>query len=441
MKKRKEFKKGAASFYIVAFSTLILLIIVASFATLIISQLTRSSNADLSQSAYDSALAGIEDAKLAFMNYKNCLDAGKEAKPQQEGSELTCGDIIRIMESEEERDCDMVSKILGRTSGGDAGTAINESEENNMQQAYTCVKIDAHPSNYIKPLTSNNPVQVLKTKFDDGVEAKDINYILVTWGKMVENQSLSYTEISGNDTNSRFFNYANQSEAGIFPAIISVTIIQTGGADFSFNSFDVADADGNKTNKGTVYLVPTTNVDAAKTAASDGDYLIGAYDGSKNVISENYVVKSNDKTIQNKPFAVYCSTEATNYACSALIELPEPIGGERNNDTFEIVTAKVEGADDTPEVSYCMADNAEDCQPLNDEDESGSNFANLDGSQIEVDSTGRANDLYRRVKARLDANDSANTILSIMGPLELFNNNGSAEVLKKDLTVIREWNF
>ena len=54
---KPKFKKGAASFYIVAFSTLILLIVATSFAAVIISEITRTSNDDLSQSAYDSSMA------------------------------------------------------------------------------------------------------------------------------------------------------------------------------------------------------------------------------------------------------------------------------------------------------------------------------------------------------------------------------------------------
>ena len=69
---RKKFKEGAASFYIVAISTLILVIVAASFAAVIISEVTRTSNDDLAQSAYDAALAGVEDAKLAYYNYQKC---------------------------------------------------------------------------------------------------------------------------------------------------------------------------------------------------------------------------------------------------------------------------------------------------------------------------------------------------------------------------------
>ena len=48
---KAKFKSGAASFYVVAFSTLILTIIAASFATAIVAEITRTANDDLSQSA------------------------------------------------------------------------------------------------------------------------------------------------------------------------------------------------------------------------------------------------------------------------------------------------------------------------------------------------------------------------------------------------------
>ena len=71
-------KRGAASFYIVAFSTLILVVLAMSFAAIIISEVSRTSNDDLAQSAYDSALAGVEDAKLAYYNYQSCLESQKD---------------------------------------------------------------------------------------------------------------------------------------------------------------------------------------------------------------------------------------------------------------------------------------------------------------------------------------------------------------------------
>ena len=72
----KRFKQGAASFYMVAITTLVLVIIATSFAAVIIAEIARTSNDDLAQSAYDAAMAGVEDARLAYYNYSNCIEKG-----------------------------------------------------------------------------------------------------------------------------------------------------------------------------------------------------------------------------------------------------------------------------------------------------------------------------------------------------------------------------
>ena len=154
-------KKGAASFYIVAFSTLILVIIVASFTAVIISEITRTSNDDLAQSAYDSALAGVEDAKLAVYNYQSCLE---------NSSKGNCNEVLQIMDKKE-KDCDMVAKILGRPiNGGEGETEVMISEtregDNNMQQAYTCVTVDNKVQDIQGTLSSEEQMKVIKAQFD-----------------------------------------------------------------------------------------------------------------------------------------------------------------------------------------------------------------------------------------------------------------------------------
>ena len=76
------------------------------------------------------------------------------------------------------------------------------------------------------------------------------------------------------------------------------------------------------------------------------------------------------------------------------------------------------------------------------EQESYTGVATLDGVQISIDSTGRANDMYRRVEARLEG--STGSSLSLMGPLELLGTGGSGggeSLLEKNLTVESEYNF
>ena len=151
---RLKFKKGAASFYVVAFSTLVLVIIAASFAAVVLTELARTQNDDLSQSAYDTALAGIEDAKLAFYNYQSCVEQGAVAAEPNGSSPLTCGEIVWYVTNSHNQvsyaqECDMVAHVLGRIgerqSGEDlpeGGVLIKETTkgDNLMQQVYTCVK-------------------------------------------------------------------------------------------------------------------------------------------------------------------------------------------------------------------------------------------------------------------------------------------------------------
>ena len=420
MKVRKKFKKGAASFYVVAFSTLILMILATSFVAVIVSEMTRTSNDDLSQSAYDSAMAGVEDAKLAFYNYQNCKQKEEEGEMGE-----SCREIIEFMESD---DCDMVQKILGRGSGG--GVVIEESSNvgNNMQQAYTCVTMRKSLGDYRATLSSANMIDVIKTKFD-GISANDVRKVKISWYRN-EEKTLRY---SSPGTNNVSFDLARSAPT---PPVMSLAMIQT-APEFDFADFDVTR--GDKTDRGMVYLVPSDKKDIAKNT---NDAYIGAYDDAKNknIIRDDGFLRSNDKTAAspNLPYLVYCDDDGE-FMCSATIDIPEPIGGVRNDDTFVFVVGLPYGKPETDfSVEFYCADGAS-CVPDKYKDEAGSSSqAYMDGVQIQIDSTGRANDLFRRLEVRLK--DSSDSVLSIMGPLELLSSNTSM-ALEKDFRVTKEWNF
>lgn len=438
---KREYRKGAASFYIVAFSTLILLIIATSFATIIISEMTRTSNEDLSQSAYDSALAGIEDAKIAFYNYKKCLADNENltaVKPSE--SVVNCESIAWYMENP---DCDMVGHILGRIAPNDTKEVVIQESvdvDNNMQQAYTCVKIQDSLKDYSATLSSTNQIQVIDLNFDNGVQAKDIDKVEVNW----------YSDKNGKEYRFNNFNTDNGIHfQPIFPnglavpPTISVALVQT-AEEYEIRDFDVTR--GDKTNRGMVYLVP---MDDKEIAGKNGDTYFGAYNGSRNYVSKNGFLKSNDKTTENRPYGVYCSGDDSDYACSTTIELPEPVNGDRSNKTFRFVVALPYGGPDTDiSLKFSCKDGVEGCKTETIDDdgtETSESYANLKGVQVEIDSTGRANDLYRRVQARLESGGTGST-LSVMGPLELLGNssgNGHGVLDKNNSSgpVITEWNF
>lgn len=453
---KTKFKKGAASFYIIASSTLILLVIATSFAAIIITAMTRSQNDDLSQSAYDSALAGIEDAKLAFSNYQSCVAQGATAKNRAPvpGEPLDCSAIMWYVEN---GDCDSVAHAIGRlnvgsTSESTGGVIIKESEtaNNNMMQAYTCTKINTSLADYRGTLSPTNQMQVAKVKFDNGVQAKDIKTVRVSWFLRTDASNYAYTNF---DSSSRsvVFPVSGFSIKTATPPTISIALVQASNNfrldDFNFSA---ADAGGTKrTNRGIVYLVPTgedsrgrDDGGAAASTSRNGNYL-GTYSGGRNFINEDGFYSSNSKMNKNLPYAVYCpKVSDKEFACSVDIAIPKPIGGERSNDNFLFAVTLPYGKPVTDfALEFFCADGAT-CSPTDPEGNpiggTSANQARLSGVQIEIDSTGRANDLYRRVEARLEGEQDFG--LSVMGPLELLGRQNE-DVLKKDLTVTTEYNF
>lgn len=412
MKIKNKFKSGAASFYVVAFSTLILVIIASSFASAIVMEIARSSNDDLSQSAYDAAMAGVEDAKIAFTNYQNCLNTGANYEDKlSDGDEVTCQDIVYWMEHADGSSCDLVARILGRIGKYEEGGEVSidestgsEAGENNMVQAYTCAIIQTELDDYRADLSSSNPYRVIKVELED-VAAKSITAVRLSWYSNGSDKLFDYTNMIS-DASRVGFQSLNLEDAST-PPTMALQLIQTA------DSFTLAQlngkADDNKTDRATVYLVPTNNKDLAGRALSnDNTTYIGAYNGTDdNVLSAAQIASSNDH-MKDYPYAVYCPSSAESsaeYACSVLLNLPEPIGGTRNKDTFMFVVSLPYGQPATDfSLEFLCGEGA--C-PTIAGGSTGSSIARLNKMQVLIDSTGRANDLYRRVEIRLEPANNA----------------------------------
>lgn len=428
-KKAAKMKKGAASFYMVAFSTLILIIIVTSFAAVIISEVTRTANDDLSQSAYDSALAGVEDAKLVIYQYQKCK--------KMEGPSDLCKEIINKIEnsssgSDESARCDAVGKILQRIDKEEGGEVVVQESNvsNNMSQAYTCVNISL-PGDY---RASTSSTKVIKTRFEDGV-ANNVTKVKVSWYTAPED-----------DLGYNYSNYSKSSGVAFptdniaIPPTISVSMLQT-DLTFDLESFKLV-KDDDKTNRGTVFLVPAKEK-PEEPVNDDAKYLV-AKDDEKwgNYIDKKGFLDSNRQQATNKPYVVYCPDNniGNEFACSATIEIPRPIGenAKRNPETFDFVVSVPYGSPETDFKLDFFCDEDLWCGSQNNNDDASSeekSVAKLDGVQIKIDSTGRANDMFRRVEVRLEG--ESDYPLSIMGPLELLKD----VPLEKDMGVTSEWSW
>lgn len=441
---KTKVRSGAASFYVVIISTLILVVVASSFAAAIVAEIVRSSNDDLSQSAYDAALAGVEDAKLALVNYQNCINAGKTATTPVNDGSVTCGEIIYWMENP---NCDMVAHILGRLPEWEKGevtieetTSTDGSSTNNMNQAYTCVEIETKLDDYRATLSSAESYRVVKVGLD-GVSASDIVGVRISW---YTGEKLSFTNLTyANGAYRTTFKPLTASQAAA-PPTIKVQLIQT-AQSFTLEELNGMSV-GDSTDRAAVFLVPTNDSAVAKTNASGSrsgtETFIGLYDETKkdNILSAAQIVTTNDHS-KDLPYAVYCPEgEATEYACSVLMNLPSPINGTRSDETFMFVVSIPYGQPDTDFSMEFICRDGKECKNTGDSIEvSTENIATLSGMQIKVDSTGRANDLYRRVEMRIESSDS--TLTYPFDAIRLIGDSDGDIVLKKDMTVTSEYNF
>lgn len=411
---------GAASFYIVTIATLLLSIIVMSFAMIALSESNRTTDSDLSQSAYDSALAGIEDAKVAILNYQSCLNQGYSAASSiTKDGNTTCEEIIYIMEHP---DCDMVGHILNRIPENESGEVLVQesvTNKNNMEQAYTCVKISNTVNEYRGTLSSAQASRIVPLKVDNADQIKSIK---ISWLSDTDTTNFKYNNILSTTGAVKFPTLTSSQIAT--PPTISVQLIQT-AMTFNLDSFDVSRVDSNgktgTTNRGTLYFVPSNKKKAKHdyynssaqviTKEEDASY----YDiTSDNILLNNdsiNFVTSNDKTSRNVPITVYCpENSGQEFACSTSIEVPRPVVGPdgstaRSPETFMLVLSLPYGQPDTDfAVEVCTDSSCTSIDAAAEKTE-GNNSVAFKDAQISIDSTGRANDLYRRIETRIEEYD------------------------------------
>ena len=336
---KKRFRQGAASFYMVAIATLVLVIIATSFAAIIVAEIARTSNDDLAQSAYDAAMAGVEDAKLAYYSYTNCMKSGGSG----------CEDYLG--------NSDKCNTFVGKLGRGESGkeVKVQEGSENNMEQAYTCVKI-SKPNDYTYELSGDTPTAVVKVKLADGEEASDVKSVNISWG--LRGGVGSVDSLPG----------------------LEIGLIQT-AEEFDINSFEMTK--DRQTNRGMVFLKPVNTGGTNEISAEDG------------------FLKSNNKVAWNDYHKVTCSDNAEPQ-CSVSLGLPQPVGGERSEETFMFVWSLLGGSGDATTVTMSLCSDIK-CEDIVDDDSAGGDesVVGLD-MQVKVDSTGRANDLYKRVEVRLE---------------------------------------
>ena len=344
---RRSRERGATALIIVIFFTLLLTVLSVGFVQMMVQEQKASQDSELSQGAYDSALAGAEDGKRVL---KSCLDGNADA----------CAAI-------DAQNCNTVSATGLVPSGPDGSVvqskvdASSSSTGKDYSQAYTCVVIKRNTSDVVGTLAADSSViEPLRS-----VNSAPYDSLLVTWFKRSNSTSDLVALDPAGDNSLNFTPTASWTKDR--PPVFRVQLMQ-----YKQNDLNVADF--NQTGgSSTVYLYP-------KRAGGLVDFANdGRFDPAGKKIGSSI------------PYAAKCSTTFQNvtYACQATIHLPNPVnGGEGNRVAFVRLTALYNNADFSLQLMRA------------------GNVVEFDGVQPKIDSTGRAADVYRRIVERVESTDA-----------------------------------
>ena len=142
MVKKSKYNKAAASLIVVLFTTLLTVIITVSFVRVMVRDQQEASSNDLAQSAYDSAEAGIEDAKQALVIYKKC----NSNTSWHDQHAPVCENLQSAINS---NNCNEALSAAGISVGNTEGNIGGN-------QAYTCVKILTNTANYLGTINKDD---------------------------------------------------------------------------------------------------------------------------------------------------------------------------------------------------------------------------------------------------------------------------------------------
>lgn len=354
---RKEKQVGAVSLFVVIFAALLMTIVTVSFVQLMVKEQEQATSNDLSQSAYDSAQSGVEDAKRLLVLDQACRNNTAPGTVNCTAIESSLTPVA----GQSDTSCDTLSKagLVGETNNE---TIIQQSESDansaSLNQAYTCVKIAVNTDDYKGTLSVNGSgiVPIRGVSQFDSVE--------VSWFSKNDISSNTNDPTIGFPSTGANVSLPPMGDKWQFnnPPLLRTQLMQMGGS-FKLSDFDDSQA-GNKSNANTLFLYPSA------TGLANEDFALDAR-----------------RSPTNTPHQVKCNTSFVDgeYACQATIKLPSPIDGNvTDRNAYLRLTSLYNGAHYRVRLK------------------NGGNYVQFNQVQPLVDSTGRADDIFRRIQARIE---------------------------------------
>jgi len=337
--------KGSVSMFVVIFATLLITVVTVGFIKIMVKDQQQASAADLSRSAYDSAQAGVEDAKRAIANY-----------------EVICGAVVNTPACEAAKlsinssTCNVaVTSSLASAQSTDNEVKIQTGDPNSLNQAYTCVKIKLNTDDYIGVLGDD------ESKLIPLVGVEEFSSIKIEWFNQNDlKQGTTAVNVPdiGNSANLLKKSEWTTATAPNRPPVMRAQLIEVAN-NFNFNNLNDA---ANNVWDDTIFLYPSKKINTLNT----------------------FDLVSHGSPLAENPIEAECSEDISSggFSCSAEILLRKSVAAG--------VKAFLNIKSIYKKSNYRVS-------LLN-----GAQLVKFNAVQPEIDSTGRANNLFRRVLSRLE---------------------------------------
>lgn len=383
-KQRSHLQSGAVSLFVVMFAMLIISVMTISFLRIMVTDQNQASDNDLSQSAYDSAQAGVEDAKRALLYYQKVCSTDGAAACAALADELATSVCNKGVLTAGVVDA---SSVVGGTAENPGEIMVQQSSMSNdadLNQAYTCLKMQLTTGDYIGELAAGES-RLVPLVPEDG---QTFDTVTVKWFSSDDLSDPSAaldltTAASGSPL------MIKTSWPADRPSVMRTQLIQLGGS-FTLDGFDATGGTSGapQSNANTVFLYPVRGGTSAPIVNTE-------------TLTDRDIRKTSapgSTPLPSAPVQTRCSTSVSGggYACQMSLSIPAPLGGG------------------SPRAAYLRLMpyyNATHFQVILSQggpvDSSSSNLRKFKDVQPEIDSTGRANDLFRRVISRVDLYDTS----------------------------------
>lgn len=396
MKSSKNFKRGGVSIFIVMVVGVLVSIMSASFLRLMFRDQEQASKLDLSQSAYDSAQAGVEDAKRFLRIFRAAC--GASGTGIFEGVTYDCNAMRNAIQNES---CYTLATarignpngetIIQTTSG--AGGASNDAS---LNQAYTCVKLRMNTADFLGRTNDGSPsvINLRGTTAFDRVRIRWHSRENMTNGNNIALDLLNNPSVRPR-IDSR--NWRNQNRPAILKAQFYGYVPHVG---MSSSDMDTPyPDDGNGASEMLFYPVNRTSASSSNESRMP---TVRRNESSSQATTDYTFTRCSDRMDAN----------SNAYACETTVDIGRSV---RPSDVLYL------------RLTPLMNDSNFKVELLN-----GNTVVDFAGVQPKVDSTGRANTQLRRVESRIGFNDTSFPV-----PLFSAQTESNEEPICKEFSVTR----